>query len=407
MSRRPPEPSSPQGTEGDVTQTAEPLGVAVRAFVDTHVVPAETALDAGDAPTWTRLRHQAQQAGLWALPLPAEYGGGGLGLAAYFGVAEQEGRSDHGPDVLGSGSLLNVRTLEDHAHADLKETVLPELVAGRLRVSYAMTEPGVAGSDPAALHANAARCEDGSWTISGRKWFTTGAAHADYVLVLARTDPDAPMRSAFSLFAVPSTQDGFRVVGELDVLGTGGQYEIAFDDVRVPPTHLLGQPGEGMTIAADRLALGRTLRALRWVGQAQRAVELLCHRAAARRLGDGVLADQQLVQQHVFEAELATRSAREVTARAADSVAAGHKAAVEVSLAKVAAARALSTAVDAAIQIYGAEGLTGETGLPRLLRTARAARILDGADEIHITSAARRLIRGYADLTPPSPAPDQ
>jgi alkylation response protein AidB-like acyl-CoA dehydrogenase len=378
-----------------VNNDTQTLIEQVRGFLDRHVIPAEAGLDAGNGATLNRLRRLAKSEGLWALPLPEDLGGGGLALLDYFGLAEHEGRSDHGPDVMGSGSLLNVRTLQAHAGAEIRAAVLPGPVAGDLHVSYAMTEPGVAGSDPSGLRATARRAGDGSWTVSGRKWFTTSADRADIVLVLARTENDAPTRSAFSLFAVPTDAAGFRVVGELDVLGAGGQHELGFDEVRVPHTHLIGAPGAGMDIAAERLALGRTLRALRWVGQAQRAVELLCHRAAGRRLGDGHLADQQLVQQHVFEAEFATRSARELVTRAADSVINETRGHIEVGMAKVAAARAVSTAVDAAIQVYGAEGLTAATGLPGLMRTARTARILDGADELHISSAARRLIRGY------------
>src|SRR5205807_2537768 len=133
----------------------------------------------GNADVLHRLRRKAQDAGFWALPLPTEYGGGGLPLPDYLRLAEQEGRSDHGPDVLGSASLLNVRTLGDHAHPELRESVLPGLVDGTLRASYAMTEPGVAGSDPAALQASARQSGDGSWTVSGRKWFTSGARRAD------------------------------------------------------------------------------------------------------------------------------------------------------------------------------------------------------------------------------------
>nr|WP_281400911.1 acyl-CoA dehydrogenase [Amycolatopsis umgeniensis] len=249
-----------------------------------------------------------------------------------------------------------------------------------------MTEPGVAGSDPHAMRTRAVPCDDG-WRVTGRKWFTTGAAKADLVLVMVRTGDE------HSLLAVPA--GGFEIVRELDVLGAGGQYEITFSGVFVPKTQLIGDEGQGLALAGERLALGRTLRALRWVGQAQRATEMLALRATGRRLGGGVLADRQLVQRLVFEAELQVRSARLLTAEAGGLVAAGERAAVQVSLAKVAAARALETAVDGAIQVYGAEGLTAATGLPRLLRTARAARILDGADELHIESAARRLFRSY------------
>ena len=354
----------------------------LRRFVDEVVLPAESELDAGEG--LEELRKLARDAGLWARPLPVELGGGGQPLAEYFAVAEDEGRSDHGPDVVGSSSLLNVRMLTAHAHPELRDAMLTDLVAGGVHVSYAMTEPGVAGSDPSGLRTTAERGADGWWTVTGRKWFTSGAARADLVLVVARTG------DGFSIVAVPA--GGFRVERELDVLGAGGQHEISFDAVRVPPTHLIGEPGQGMRLAGERLALGRTLRALRWIGQAQRCLDLLADRAMSRTLGEGVLADRQLVQRLVFESELEVRSARLLTREAAALVALGERAPVEVSLAKVAAARALNTAVDAAIQVYGAEGLTAATGLPRLLRVARAARILDGADELHVTTTARRLL---------------
>lgn len=373
----------------------EELRRRVREFVDHQVIPAEDGLATGDDHVAEELGAAAKNAGLWALPLPAEHGGGGLVLADYLRLAEDEGRSDDGPDMLGSASLLNVRMLARHAAPDLRDRLLPGLVSGELHAGYAMTEPDVAGSDPAGLTTTAERDADGSWTITGRKWFTTGAARADVIMVMARTASSGPSRTAFSVLAVPTDAEGFRVVRELDVLGAGGQHEIAFDQVRVPPIHVLGEPGAGMAIAGERLALGRTLRALRWIGQAQRAVELLAKRVRTRRIGDGVLADRQLMQRLVFEAELQVRAARALTAEAAELVAAEQPCTVEVSLAKVAAARALTEASDAAIQAYGAEGLLAETGLPRLLRTARAARILDGADEWHITTTARRLIRAY------------
>ncbi|WP_253885075.1 acyl-CoA dehydrogenase family protein [Actinokineospora diospyrosa] len=356
----------------------------VRAFVDRVVIPAEAELDAG-----LDLRGEARAAGLWALPLPAELGGGGLSLARYLALAEDEGRSDHGPAVLGSASLLTARTLAAHAAPALREAVLRPLVAGEVTTAYAMTEPGVAGSDPTLLRTTATQRPDGSWVVDGRKWFTSDAARADLVLVVARTG------DSFSILAVPTGSAGFRVERELDVLGGGGQYEISFTAVHVPGDNLVGEVGQGLRLAGERLALGRTLRALRWVGQAQRCLELLGARAGARRLGDGVLADRQLVQRLAFEAELVVRSARALAGEAARLVASGERAAVEVSLAKTAAARALGTAVDAAIQVYGAEGLMAESGLPRLLRVARSARILDGADELHIATTGRRLLSGY------------
>ncbi|WP_434443769.1 acyl-CoA dehydrogenase family protein [Lentzea sp. E54] len=355
----------------------------VSAFVREHVQPGETVLDAGgDAARaeLTRLQGLAKSAGLWALPLPRALGGGGLSLSEYFALAETEGGSDHGPAALGSSSLLDVRMFQRFARPGVLEYLKP-LVAGEITGSYAMTEPGVAGSDPAAVRTTAER-SSGGWVLNGRKWFTTGAGNASYVTVLA----------SGSLFVVRD----FRVVREIPVLGAAGQFEIALEDVFVPDDHLLGDGGDGLTIAGTRLALGRTLRCLRWIGMAERAFELMCSRAVERQVRGSALADRQLVQQHVFDSLLAIRSARALSIAAADLVAADQDARTEIGLAKVAAARTLHQVTDAAIQVFGAEGLGPDTPLPMLARIARAARILDGADEMHVSDTARRVLRTRA-----------
>lgn len=360
----------------------------VSGFVVDLVQPDETVLDAGGSrarEAMSALHVEARARGLWALPLPLEHGGGGLGLADYFALAEAEGRSDHGPAALGSAALLDVRMLTEHAAPPVRERYVGALVAGRITGAYAMTEPEVAGSDPAGILTRADRVSDG-WLLSGRKWFTTGAADAAYCTVLARSP------KGLSSFVVPTGSPGFRVVRELPVLGAAGQYEIALENVLVPQENLLGDEGSGLAIAGGRLALGRTLRCLRWIGQAERAYDLMCERARTRRTGDGVLADRQLVRQHVFEALLAIRSARALTHQAAALVAEGRRARVEIGLAKVAAARTLHRVVDSAVQVFGSEGLTPDTPLPMLARLGRTARILDGADELHISATARAVL---------------
>ncbi|GLY47351.1 acyl-CoA dehydrogenase family protein [Lentzea sp. NBRC 102530] len=355
----------------------------ISAFVRERVWPSETVLDAGGQAAreeLARLRGAAKTEGLWALPLPRELGGGGLGLTEYFSVAEQEGSSDHGPAALGSACLLDVRMFQRFGGPAVGELLKP-LVAGEISGSYAMTEPGVAGSDPRAVRTTAVRTSDG-WVLNGRKWFTSGAGNASYVTVLA----------SGSLFVATD----FRVVREIPVLGAAGQFEIALDDVRVPHDHLLGAEGDGLRIAGTRLALGRTLRCLRWLGMAERAFDLMCCRAGERQVRGSALADRQLVRQHVFESALAIRSARALTRQAADLVAAEEDARVEIGLAKVAAARTLHQVCDAAIQVFGAEGLGPDTPLPVLARIGRAARILDGADEMHVSDTARRLLRTRA-----------
>ncbi|MFD3808563.1 acyl-CoA dehydrogenase family protein [Streptomyces sp. NPDC058611] len=372
-------------------------------FVADRVVPREEVLDAGGpaaADVRTALRGEAREEGLWALPLPAELGGGGLGFRAYAALAEAEGASDHGPGALGSASLLDVTMLARHGSPGVRAYLEP-LVSGELRACYAMTEPDVPGTDPFLTATRAEPRPDGGWRVTGRKWFTSGAAGAGLVTVMARTGGAPGDRHGLSLLVVPTRSPGFRVVRELPVFGVAGQYEIELDRVHVPADHLLGAPGDALDIAGGRLQLGRTLRCLRWLGQAQRAFDLMCERAAARRGSRGPLADHQLVQQHVFDALLALRTTRPLVHEAVALIASGQDARTEVGLAKVAAARMLQQVADSAIQVHGAAGLGPDTPLPALFRGGRAARILDGPDELHVTSVARRVLRGYADGAAP------
>ncbi|MCP3820891.1 acyl-CoA dehydrogenase family protein [Streptomyces sp. A3M-1-3] len=365
-------------------------------FVRRRVMPSEATLDAGGpaaAATMRDLQSQARDQGLWALPLPAELGGQGVPLSTYAHIAEAEGASDHGPAALGSATLLDVLMLRRHGSDRVRRLYPERLAAGELRTCYAMTEPDTPGTDPFLTETRAAQRTDGSWTVSGRKWFTSGAGEADLVTVLARTAGAPPDREGLSLLLVPTDTPGFRVVRELPVLGAGGQWEIELDRVTVPADHLLGERGKALAIAGERLQLGRTLRCLRWLGQGRRAFDLMGERANTRTRSYGPLADHQLVQRHVFEALLALRTTRPLVYEAVARINAGQDAQVEVGLAKVAAARMLQQVADAAIQIYGAAGLGPDTPLPALFRTGRTARILDGPDELHMTSVARRVLR--------------
>ncbi|MGW7319312.1 acyl-CoA dehydrogenase family protein [Streptomyces sp. NPDC054854] len=404
------DPESPAGEAARPAPHPTGLKERIARFVTERVIPCETVLDGGGAAAdaaLTALRARAEEEGLWALPLPAELGGGGLSFGEYAALAEAEGASDHGPAALGSAPLLDVTMLARHGGPRVREEYLAPLVAGDLRACYAMTEPDVPGSDPSLTGTRAERTPDGGWLVSGRKWFTSGAGRADLVTVLVRTGGSPGDREGLSLLLVPTGSAGFRVLRELPVLGAGGQYEIGLDRVRVPADHLLGAGGDALSIAGERLRLGRTLRCLRWIGQAQRAFDLMCARAAGRSGTGGPLAGHQLVQQHVFEALLALRGARLLAHEAVALIAAGQDARTEVGLAKVAAARMLQQVTDSAIQVHGAAGLGPDTPLPALFRTGRAARILDGPDELHVTSVARRVLRDYApgrDGTSPGPA---
>ncbi|MEU6978247.1 acyl-CoA dehydrogenase family protein [Streptomyces sp. NPDC046371] len=383
-------------TEPTAATEVERLRERVAVFVRERVFPCEARLDAGGpeaARIRARLREEAREAGLWALPLPAELGGGGLPLSDYAALAEVEGASDHGPAALGSAPLLDVTMLARHGSPQVRAAHLKLLVSGELRACYAMTEPDVPGTEPVLTATRAERRPGGGWSVSGRKWFVSNALDADLVTVLARTSGEPGDRSGLSLLLLPTASPGFRVVRELPVFGATGQYEIALDGVRVDEDHLVGPLGGALAVAGERLQLGRTLRALRWLGQAGRAFDLLCGRAVARQGVRGPLAGRQLVQRHVFEALLALRSTRPLVYEAMALVAAGRDAHVEVGLAKTAAARTLQDVADRAVQVFGAAGLGPDTALPALLRSGRTARVLDGPDELHITSVARRVLR--------------
>lgn len=361
----------------------------VRDFVVSQVIPTESVLSGGGAPghdAMAALRRLAMERGLWALPLSVPLGGQGLTLGEYAPIAESEGISDYGPAALGSDLLLDAVMLERHGTDEVRSRYLMPMAAGNGHPSFALTEPHRAGSDPNQM-VTAAVLDSDHWVINGVKWFTSRAAWAAFVTVACRT------AEGISLIVVPTNAPGFRIVRSLPVIGgSDDQYEVAFEQVRVPSQYLLGKPGRGLAIAAERLTLGRTLRCLRWLGQSQRAFDLMCTRMVSRSVHGGTLADKPLLHNFVFDSQAEIASARALTYAAVDAIASGRDTRNAVATAKVVTARAFDRVVDRAIQIYGAEGLTDDTALPMLHRTARAARILDGPDELHVASVATSIL---------------
>jgi acyl-CoA dehydrogenase len=371
----------------------------VREFVRTEVIPAEPALAAGNPQARELLRDlrgKARANGLWALAHPSELGGRALSLTEFAHIGEVEGESEYGPSVLGSEHLLDALMLHRHAGPEVRERYLAGLVEGEVTPCYGMSEPARAGSDP-SLMTTRAEPRDGGWSIRGRKWFSR-AAHADFITVMCRTEPlGVPNRQAFTMFLVPSGTEGYSVVRELSVLGTEGDHrEVRFEDARVPAAYMIGARGAGFAVAGERLDLGRTLRAVQWLGQARRAFDLMCRRLHERTAFGEPLAAKQLMQQHVFDSYTEIQSARAQVLRAAAAVDAGRRAYTDVAAAKVLASQTLCRVLDRAVQVYGAEGLIDDTPLSRMYRRARATRIYDGPDEVHTHTVAKRLLRSYA-----------
>jgi len=372
----------------------------VLAFMIERVEPAEPLLHLGGEPAAVRLadlQRQAKDEGLWALGHPVELGGGGMPFADYVYVNEVQGRSEYGQLALGTFTLQDSLMLHTHASESQKKRWLEPLVAAEIWPSFAMTEPEVASSDPTQLQTRATLDGD-EWVITGRKWFTTGASRAAYTTVMCRTEPEAPGHAAFSMIIVPTDTPGYTIVRETPLLGIkGGHCEVLYDDVRVPADNLLGGRGRGFVIAQERLGPGRIFHAMRWLGQAQRAFDLLCGRLTTRQAFGGPLADKQLMQQHVFDSYAQIQACRLLTLHAAEAVDRGGDARVEIGAVKVVGARMLHDVIDRAVQAHGAAGLTDDTPLSHMYRAARFARIYDGPDEVHIQSVARRILKTYRD----------
>ncbi len=375
-----------------------------RAFMEEHVLPHETALDRGDDASLVlaeELRSRARAEGLWAPHVPPEAGGTGRGFLHYAFLNEEIGRSYWAQLVFGcqAPDAGNAEILHQYATPAQRERYLAPLVAGVARSCFAMTEPGVAGSDPTLLETRATADEDG-WVIEGTKWFTSGADGAAFAIVFAITDPEAEPHRRGTMLVVPCDTPGFRVVRRIPVLGHAGRgwnthCEVSFEGVRVPADAVLGGRGDAFRIAQQRLGPGRIHHVMRWLGQMQRAFDLMCSYALTREAFGGPLADKQTVQNWIADSAAEIQSCRLLTMDAARRIDAGSEARVEIALLKVVAARALNDVIDRAVQVHGARGLTDETPLGSMLQHARAARIYDGPDEVHRVSAARRILRTY------------
>jgi alkylation response protein AidB-like acyl-CoA dehydrogenase len=390
------------------TPTARQAVSRVRDFVRDEVIPLEAKLAGARfrelLPTLGRLREGARAAGIWAPFLPRDLGGMGLSLYDYAFVGEELGRTPLGhyalncqaPDV-GNMELLILHGTDAH-----KERFLEPLAAGRVRSAFSMTEPDHAGSNPVWMSTRADKDGD-DYVITGRKWFTSGADGAAFVIVMAVTNPDAEPHARASQILVPADTPGFRIVRNISVMGDEGSdwashAEVEYDGVRVPQSNRLGPEGGGFVLAQERLGPGRIHHAMRWIGVCERAMDLMCKRAASRVISPGKpLGTRQIVQEWIAESRAEVHAARLMVLQAAQAMDrdGAHAARDEISMIKFFVAGVLQRVLDRAIQTHGALGLTDETPLSFWWRHERAARIYDGPDEVHKVTLARRILRGY------------
>jgi acyl-CoA dehydrogenase len=345
------------------------------------------------------LQQIVKENGLWAGHLPKELGGMGMGFVSLGLLSEIIGQSSVGPYIFGSMApdAGNGEILVHAASEEQKEKYLKPLANYEIRSCFAMTEPEVSGSDPRTLLGTAVKDGD-EWVINAHKWYTTGATGAAFSIAMIVTDPGADSHHRTSLFIVDTDNPGFEIVREVPVMGdhyVGGHCEVRFNDCRIPEKNLLGNRGEGFTLAQLRLGPGRITHAMRWLGVARRSLNEMISYSLNQKDGKKTLADSQIIQNYIAESEAEIQASRLLTLQAAWKMDQGEQARKEVSLIKFYGAQMLNNVIDRAIQTLGIYGLTPNTPLEGLYREARAARIYDGADEVHRMVVARQVLKEY------------
>ena len=368
----------------------------LREFIDGVVIPAEPEIDGERRGERVQeLKAQAKQQGLWAMGHPREIGGQGMPFIAFVHMNEIIGRSHQGQVAVGSVSMQDSIMLHLYANDEQRDRWLKPLVAGEIYPSVGLTEPEVAGSDPTLMQTHA-ELDGDEWVINGHKWFTSGANRAAFTTVFCKTEPEQDRRHLqFSSIIVPTDAPGYELLRAVPTMGhtEGGHCEIRLNNVRVPYENLLGGRGEGFVIAQRRLGPGRIFHCMRWLGQAQRAFELMCNRANTRYAHGSLLAEKGEIQRYIAESAAEIQAARLMTLDAARAIDEGGDARVQISLIKFWGARMLHNVIDRAIQVHGAMGVSGDTPLESMYREARYARIYDGPDEVHRMVVARRILR--------------
>lgn len=388
----------------------EAIRQRVRDFMESEVRPAEEKLYA-DAPDGVpdrkdvvrmivELRQKAHDWDVWLPHMPKEWGGLGLSITAMAFVSAEAARTNFGPFILNAQAPDegNQHTLLHHATDAQKEKYLRPLLEGRVRSCFAMTEPEVAGSDPTGIRTFAVQDGD-EWVINGHKWFTSGARGASFAILIAKTDPDAdPPQASNTAFIVDLPSPGWEVVRDVETMaGHGNHCEVRITDLRVPNENILGGRGNGHLLGQARLGPARLAHCMRWIGQIERALELLVDRAEKRELHGAPLAEKQAIQWMMADSAMELYSAKLMVLHAAYKIEHGLPFRQEVSFAKHHVANTLWRVVDRAIQVHGALGYSTDTPLESMLRHARSARLVDGADEVHQALIARNVRAAYAN----------
>jgi acyl-CoA dehydrogenase len=382
----------------------EEVRLKVRKFMAEVVRPAEARIAEreGDrrflVQSIIEMRVAAKDWGLWLPHMPKEYGGMGLGHVAMAAVSAEAGKSGLGPYALNAQAPDegNMHTLLHWANDAQKEKYLQPLCDGMVRSCFAMTEPEVAGSDPTLIQTRAVLDGD-HWVVDGHKWFISGASGASFAILIARTEDDPPIPQAGnSAFIVDLPSPGWTVVRDvLTMAGHHNHAEIRIESLRVPRENMLGERGQGHLLGQARLGPARLAHCMRWLGQAEVALDMMVERALGRYAHGSLLADKQGIQWMIADSAMELYQGKLMVLHAAYKIDHGEDFRSEVSMAKHFVANALNRIIDRAIQVHGALGYSLDTPLAKMFQQARWARFADGADEVHQWRIAQRTIDAY------------
>jgi acyl-CoA dehydrogenase len=389
-------------------------------FVREQLWPLETLLDELGFEGLTRaikpLQEQVKERGLWAAHLEPSLGGQGFGQVKLGLMHEILGTTPVAPLAFGNAApdSGNSEILALAGTPEQKDRYLHPLLAGDLKSAFSMTEPGSAGSDPTLLQTHAVRDGD-EWVISGHKWFSSNGSIADFLIVMAVTDPDARPHQRASMFIVDADTPGVKILRDVATMEHpwesfgryGNHAEILYEDVRVPGSAILGAEGAGFLIAQQRLYPGRIHHCMRWLGVARRAFDMLCERSLYRYAHGSVLAQHETVANWIADSAAQMQAARLMTLHAAwkmdtEGVAAARQ---DIAMIKYFGASVLHDVVDRALQAHGSLGYSTDMPLEAMYRFSRGARFYDGPDEVHRASVARQVLRGYEP--PPDGVPTE
>jgi acyl-CoA dehydrogenase len=396
----------------DLSPKIERLKAQLLSFMDREVYPAEAVFERqlNEAPSrWQippvmeELKEKAKAEGLWNLFLPESELGAGLSNLEYAPLCEIMGRSPIAPEAFNCSApdTGNMETLVRYATPEQQEQWLKPLLAGKIRSSFAMTEPAVASSDATNIEARIERDGNRGYLINARKWWTSGAMdpRCKIFILMGKTDPTAPRHLQQSMILVPRDTAGVRVVRPLTVFGYDdaphGHAEVEFKEVRVPAENILLGEGRGFEIAQGRLGPGRIHHCMRMIGLAERSLEAMVARVKSRVAFGRPLADQGVIREWIADSRMEIEQARLLTLKAAhmmDTV--GNKVAqAEIAMIKVVAPKMLLNVIDRAIQAHGGAGVSQDFGLAYAWARSRIMRIVDGPDEVHRRAIARIELR--------------